>query len=201
MSSCTARKSTTTFKLTTCVESSHVHPITLHCTLLHRLLVCTRRPRWPFLFGNEDVPHRWALRIPSCHADFNYAIRLLLRAVVTTIVSIIAALTLPLADALIFPFPARFAAIAHYRAFCVPDTPPFAAYHQWVNSMRASPAVIATLSPDSVYVTAYGAVHGAIEKSCARVTSSTLLRAQPRNYKKTSHTPLPSTEKYAAGNR
>lgn len=63
-----------------------------------------------------------------------------------------------LADALLFPFPARFAALAHHRGFTVPETPELAAYHGWVAAMRARPAVAATLSPDALYIDGYGAL-------------------------------------------
>lgn len=62
-----------------------------------------------------------------------------------------------LGDALLFPFPARFAALAHHRGFVVPETEAFAAYHAWVAAMRGRPAVAATLSPDELYIQGYGA--------------------------------------------
>ena len=62
-----------------------------------------------------------------------------------------------LGDALLFPFAARFAALEHHRSFVVPATPTYAAFHAWVSAMKARPAVAKTLSPDSLFIEAYGA--------------------------------------------
>ena len=60
-----------------------------------------------------------------------------------------------LCDVLVYPWPARFGALAHWRGFAVPREPAYARFHAWADAMAALPGVTRTLRSDAFYADGY----------------------------------------------